>query len=278
MRMIELLYWKYKTIDSILNDIKNQGFDTIKVGPIQFVKKENYFDWKTYNQPIDFKIGNKLGSKNDLNNLVLKANKLGINIIADINYNFMLNFVKKNNDVEEIKKQNLYKDRINFTNLCLLKIISDFLYELSDCNVNGININSSNENKLVYWKMKELLKESNILIYEKNTNYINPFSCYTFPIEDKKITFIENHDTFLFGKETRNLDVSKINSYYELLTYNFSNTLFYPRPCFYPYNEEGKRKNDFGISFNKINELDYFDNTFLISKDIKESNFVKTKK
>jgi len=270
MRMLELLYWKYKTIDNILNDIKNQGFDTIKVGPILNVQKEKQFDWKKYNHPVELKVGNKLGSKNNLNNLVSKANKIGINIITEVDLN--CEFFK---EFDSIEKQQLYKDINEFKNLYLLKKISQFLYELSTCNINGISINTSKENIIFYRKIKELLKESNIKIYEKNSSYINIFLNYQ---NMEKIAFIENYYSFLFGKETRNIKSEKINSYYNLLTYSFENTLFYPRPIYFPYNDEGKRKNDFGICFNKINELDYYDNYFLTSNEIKEANFTKIKK
>lgn len=264
MRMIELLYWKYQTIQSILDDIKNQGFDAIKIGPIQNFNEQEGFDWKVYNVPKDFKIGNKLGDKNSLNELVLKANQLNIKIIVDLNCDFLFN------------KNDYQNGKINFSNLYLQKTILDFLFELKDCNMNGLSINLSKEKLVVFRKLKELLKESEIELYERNTSYIN--AIFNYSVDDKKIAFIEDSNSYLLDKKTNAFDTSKINGYYELLTYNFSNTLFYSRPIYYPYNESGKRKNDFGISFNKINELDYFDDAFLVSKDIKEANFVKVKK
>ena len=77
-RVIHACNWSLNYVESNLKLIKDQGFTAIQLSPMQDHKKGNEW-WKRY-QPINFKIGNDLGSKEDLIRLCDKANKLGLKI------------------------------------------------------------------------------------------------------------------------------------------------------------------------------------------------------
>ena len=89
MRVLHLLSWKLEDIIPILDDIKQHGFDAIQINPIQPLKDEFSNSWWMSYQPIDFKIGNRYGNKNNLINLCNKASEKEIIIIADVVCNHM---------------------------------------------------------------------------------------------------------------------------------------------------------------------------------------------
>lgn len=84
----------FKTITDRLPEIAAQGFSAVQVSPIQGNKQSinsgAYFcDWSFYYQPVNFKIGNELGSKEDFKELCEQADKYGIKVIVDIVSNHM---------------------------------------------------------------------------------------------------------------------------------------------------------------------------------------------
>ena len=81
--IFQSLNWKIKDVNNHLEEIKEVGFNTIQLSPLQGIKENNYDFW-VYYQPINYKIGNNLGNKNDLIELCKKANNLGIKIIVDV--------------------------------------------------------------------------------------------------------------------------------------------------------------------------------------------------
>lgn len=85
--------WKLNKISEELDNIKNAGFNTIQISPMQpqkdYYQNQNYKSqwWKLY-QPYGFSIAqdnqNVMGTKNDLKNLCSKAKNKGIDIIVDV--------------------------------------------------------------------------------------------------------------------------------------------------------------------------------------------------
>ena len=90
--IIQCFNWSMNNIKSNLDNIKNAGFDTIQISPMQPQKDPysgNWRDqwWKLY-QPLGFKVAtgseNKLGNKNDLISLCQAAEEKGIDVIVDV--------------------------------------------------------------------------------------------------------------------------------------------------------------------------------------------------
>ncbi|MCR4911291.1 MAG: hypothetical protein K5925_02045 [Bacilli bacterium] len=86
--------WSISNIDAQLDNIKNAGFKTIQVSPLQPQKDKDSDDtwqqgwWKLY-QPYAFKVSDSsnettIGTKDDLTDLCAHAKERGINIIVDV--------------------------------------------------------------------------------------------------------------------------------------------------------------------------------------------------
>ena len=85
MRILSLFNVKLNNItNEWLDFIRYQGFDYIEISPLQETKEEWNNEWWMLYQPINFKVGNRMGSKQDLINLCNRAKEKGINIIADV--------------------------------------------------------------------------------------------------------------------------------------------------------------------------------------------------
>ena len=67
-----------------LDDIASQGFDCIQINPIQPLKENKRYPWWLSYQPVDFSIGNWVGSRDDLIRFCHEAEKRNIKVIADV--------------------------------------------------------------------------------------------------------------------------------------------------------------------------------------------------
>jgi len=87
--------WKLNDIKSRLQQIKDAGYNSIQISPMQpKVDKTNYAtqstksQWWKYYQPLEFKVAENnetiLGTKEELTSLCSKAKELGISIVVDI--------------------------------------------------------------------------------------------------------------------------------------------------------------------------------------------------
>ena len=85
MRILSLFNVHLNDITSEwLEEIYNQGFDYIEISPLQETKEEYTDKWWMLYQPINFRVGNRMGSKEDLINLCDRAKSKGLNVIADV--------------------------------------------------------------------------------------------------------------------------------------------------------------------------------------------------
>ena len=89
MRILSLFNCKLQDIKSVLPLIKEQGFDAVQISPLQRTKDEYSDKWWMLYQPINFEIGNKIGSKEDLMELCDAARRNGLIIIADTVFNHL---------------------------------------------------------------------------------------------------------------------------------------------------------------------------------------------
>lgn len=96
-RIIQLFNWNLLDIKRCLWHIRKQGFTDIQISPLQGTKQPAGRDWWVLYQPINYKIGNELGSINDLRSLCNNAKSYNLNIIADVVLHHVANC--KGNDV-----------------------------------------------------------------------------------------------------------------------------------------------------------------------------------
>lgn len=84
--------WKFKDIENNLESIKDSGFRSVQISPVQ-QPKSGGAQWWAFYQPLSFSIADNstLGTKAELTSLCDKAEKLGISIIADLVLNHMAN-------------------------------------------------------------------------------------------------------------------------------------------------------------------------------------------
>lgn len=165
MKILHLFEYPLKDIN--LNKVKEQGFDSIQISPTQPCK-ENGTWWGRY-QPLDFSIGNSLGSKQDLINLCAAAEKIGFKIIVDVVVNHLASKDYNNKELHEnvserLRKREYFKDineiqdwnnryevinksigvpTLNTANTEVQIMVSDFLNELIDCGVSGFRFDSA---------------------------------------------------------------------------------------------------------------------------------------
>lgn len=114
--ILQAFNWSLPNIDNELENIKNAGFKTIQVSPMQPQTRgvdvaawgDQY--WKLY-QPLGFEIAgpyqNVLGDRNQLETLVEHAKEKGINIIVDVILNHLAgsNESTFNSDVRTFEQQ-----------------------------------------------------------------------------------------------------------------------------------------------------------------------------
>jgi len=89
---------KYLDIIKILDQIKEQGYSYIQLSPCQksrttrpisSPKHHKGIQWYYQYQPLEFKVGNYYGTKQELYQLTQYAHKLNIKVIADLCLNFV---------------------------------------------------------------------------------------------------------------------------------------------------------------------------------------------
>lgn len=170
MRVLHLFGWPIKDIKSIIPTIKEQGFSAIQISSIQPSKEENSGYWWMPYQPTRFKIGNRFGTKEELEELCREARNYDIPVIADIICNHMGGAndgsLRPNEKVDPslTGRSDFWKtprqitdwnNRYEVTNYCmglpglnvanhdLQDIIISFLNELIDCGVSGFRFDAA---------------------------------------------------------------------------------------------------------------------------------------
>ncbi len=157
MRILSLFDCHLDTIIKYLPEIKYQGFDAIQISPLQNTKDDASSEWWMLYQPINFNLGNRIGSSDDLKHLCEEASKYGLIIIADAVINHLASCnntgslevhhscdkeILDNYDSFKIKRNvEDWHDRYQVTNYCM--------------NLPGLNPNS----RLVQKKIINMLNE-----------------------------------------------------------------------------------------------------------------------
>ena len=91
IRILNLFDCPLNDARMLLPKVSEQGFNALQISPLQRTKNDDSHEWWMLYQPLNFEIGNRLGSKEDLYNLCNEASKYGIIIIADVVVNHMAN-------------------------------------------------------------------------------------------------------------------------------------------------------------------------------------------
>ena len=162
--IFQALNWRLKDIKNNLEEIKKAGFNTVQTSPLQGIKENNGHFW-IYYQPTNYKIGNPLGSREELKELCAAAREIGIDIIVDVVFhhvaNYMHNDISDKVDLEIRNIKDLWYDTsfidirdynsgwecthlslgglaaLNLSSKELRKLQFNYLIDLRECGVNG---------------------------------------------------------------------------------------------------------------------------------------------
>lgn len=86
--------WYFNDVTERMEEIARAGYKTVQISPVQLSKEDGeYLDirnnwWKLY-QPLNFSVGNFLGTKEEFSKMCTTAHKYGVNIIVDVVTNHM---------------------------------------------------------------------------------------------------------------------------------------------------------------------------------------------
>ena len=121
-RILSLFDCPLKDVKRLLPIIEKQGFNYVQISPMQKNKLSENDEWWLLSQPLGFEIGNKIGTKEELYDLCLEANKRGINIIVDSVINHVANksddeflVPHPDTDIELLSNRECFKEAIQIS-------------------------------------------------------------------------------------------------------------------------------------------------------------------
>ena len=117
--------WRMNDLVKYAPEIAAAGYSTVQISPIQQTKKTandgSYAtDWWSFYQPTDMKIGNALGTEDELTAAVEELHKYGVKLIADVVTNHVQNCETKTdakNIAQIIRDSNWIRHGTTATNL-----------------------------------------------------------------------------------------------------------------------------------------------------------------
>ena len=183
-RQVIFQAWMYKLNNIPVEEVKRQGFTAIQTSPLQYTKEpihENLDNaWAIY-QPINYDIGNDLGTVEDLRNLANRCHANGLKLIVDIVMHHVAN--EKGNDVSHLvpdEYRHFYNDSfinihdynneyelthrsldglpaLNLENETIINAQFNYLKQLRDAGVDGCRVDA----------YKHLVKSYRVRLAEK---------------------------------------------------------------------------------------------------------------
>ena len=183
-RQVIFQAWMHKLNNIPVEEVAKQGFTAIQTSPLQYTKEKIHENldnaWAIY-QPINYDIGNDLGTEEDLRNLANRCHANGLKLIVDIVMHHVAN--EKGNDVSHLVKNeyrhfyhdsfiniNNYNDEyelthrsldglpaLNLENEVIINAQFNYLKQLKDAGVDGVRIDA----------YKHLVKSYRIRLAEK---------------------------------------------------------------------------------------------------------------
>lgn len=113
-RQVIFQAWMYKLNEIPVEEVARQGFTAIQTSPLQPIKESIHSNldnaWAIY-QPIDYTIGNDLGTEEDLRNLADKCHTNGLKLVVDVVFHHVAN--ERGNDISHLVKdeyKHFYED------------------------------------------------------------------------------------------------------------------------------------------------------------------------
>ena len=108
-RQILFQAWLWRLNEIPVEEIARQGFTAIQTSPLQPIKEKIHKNldnaWAIY-QPIDYCVGNDLGTEEDLKNLANRCHANGLKLVVDVVFHHVAN--ERGNDISHLVK-NEYK-------------------------------------------------------------------------------------------------------------------------------------------------------------------------
>ena len=143
-RQIIFQAWMHRLDEIPVEEIAKQGFTAIQTSPLQPVKEKIHDNldnaWAIY-QPIDYSIGNDLGTEEDLKNLADKCHANGLKLVVDVVFHHVAN--ERGNDISHLVKDE-YKHFYNDSFIDIHDYSSE--YELTHKSLSGLPaLNLENE-------------------------------------------------------------------------------------------------------------------------------------
>lgn len=169
-KILHCFQWKISDIISNLINIKNSGWTSILISPVQQSKEEDSNAWYMLYQVTGLTIGNKYGDINDIVLLCQKAHELGLKVYTDI---IVTHFGNKSKEEELITHDKVDKDLVNnpyfwrekryidynsrysithhcnslpaieTSNFDYQDLVIDFINNLIDCGIDGVRLDSA---------------------------------------------------------------------------------------------------------------------------------------
>ncbi|MCI7208379.1 MAG: alpha-amylase family glycosyl hydrolase [Clostridium sp.] len=143
-RQVIFQAWMWKLNNIPVEEVKRQGFTAIQTSPLQLTKEKIHENldnaWAIY-QPINYDIGNDLGTEEDLKNLADRCHANGLKLIVDVVFHHVAN--ERGNDIYYLvpdEYRHFYNDSfINISNY-------NSEYELTHMSLDGLPaLNLENE-------------------------------------------------------------------------------------------------------------------------------------
>lgn len=169
-KILHCFQWKLSDIISNLDEIKDSGWTSILISPVQPSKEEDSNAWYMLYQVTGLTIGNKFGDVSDITSLCQKAHDLGLKVYTDI---IVTHFGNKSKEEELTTHDKVDKDLVNnpyfwrekryidynsryeITHFCnglpavrtsnfdYQDLVIEFIDNLIDCGIDGVRLDSA---------------------------------------------------------------------------------------------------------------------------------------
>ena len=183
-RQVIFQAWMFTLNNIPVEEVAKQGFTAIQTSPLQLTKEKIHENldnaWAIY-QPINYDIGNDLGTVEDLKNLANRCHANGLKLVVDVVFHHVAN--ERGNDISHLVKDeykhfysdsfiniNNYNDEyelthrsldglpaLNLENETIINAQFNYLKQLKDAGVDGVRIDA----------YKHLVKSYRIRLAEK---------------------------------------------------------------------------------------------------------------
>ena len=183
-RQVIFQAWMYGLNEIPVEEVAKQGFTAIQTSPLQLTKEKIHQNldnaWAIY-QPINYDIGNDLGTVEDLRNLANRCHANGLKLVVDVVFHHVAN--ERGNDVSHLVSEqykhfyndsfidiNNYNDEyelthrsldglpaLNLENETIVNAQFNYLKQLREAGVDGVRIDA----------YKHLVKSYRVRLAEK---------------------------------------------------------------------------------------------------------------